>query len=71
MKLKDGDLMTAGDAAKVLGLSTAMVAKMARLARLPAAARTVGGFRLFWSKDVRALEAQRAKARASAASLAR
>jgi excisionase family DNA binding protein len=60
--LKDGDLMTTGDTAKVLGLSAAMVAKLDSQGHLRAL-RTVGGFRLFWKRDVDALAVKRAKAK--------
>jgi len=65
-ELKAGELMTSGDAAKALGLSLTMVVKLERLGRLYAATRTVGGFRLFWSRDVRALARAREKAKAQA-----
>jgi len=59
--LKDGDLMTPADAAKVLGLSPEMITKLANQGRLESV-RTVGGYRLFWATDVRKLRAQRRKA---------
>lgn len=60
MKLKDGDLMTTGDAAAVLGLSVPMVKKLRVQGRLPSV-RAVGGLALYLARDVRALAARRAK----------
>jgi DNA-binding transcriptional MerR regulator len=60
-RLKDGDLMITADAAKVLGVSTEMVTKLANQGRLDPI-RTVGGYRLFWTADVRRLRDQRRKA---------
>ncbi len=59
-----GALMTAVDAARILGLSADMVRLLARAGRLPAAAETVRGIRLFRREDVEALAAERAGVRA-------
>lgn len=59
--LKDGELMTSGDAAKALGVSLPMITKLEGAGRLQTAARTVGGFRLFWTRDVERLAKERAK----------
>ncbi len=61
MRVKDGDILTKGDAAKVLGLSMSMVEKFIAGGVLPVI-RTPSGYRLLWAKDVRALAAKRAKA---------
>lgn len=61
MRLKDGDVMTTGDAAEVLGLSVPMVKKLRYQGRLPAFV-TPGGLALYLASDVRALAAKRAKA---------
>jgi DNA-binding transcriptional MerR regulator len=54
------DLMTAVDAARILGLSADMVRLLARDGRLPAAAETVRGVRLFRREEVETLAAERA-----------
>jgi excisionase family DNA binding protein len=54
------DLMTTGDAARMLGLSTDMVRLLERDGRLPAQ-RTINGFRLFRRGDVEKLVAERAR----------
>src|SRR5262245_14095609 len=54
------ELLSAVDAAKILGLSADMVRLMARDGRLPAAAQTVRGLRLFRRKDVEDLACERA-----------
>lgn len=54
------ELLSAVDAAKVLGLSADMVRLLAREGRLPAAAQTVRGLRLFRRGDVEELAAERA-----------
>lgn len=61
MKLKDGDLLTTGDVAAVLGLSVPMVKKLRKKGQLPAI-RTPSGFCVHLARDVRALAAKRAKA---------
>lgn len=58
------DLLTTADAARLLGLSADMVRLLARDGRLPAAAETVRGVRLFRRDDVDALAAERAGERA-------
>jgi excisionase family DNA binding protein len=55
------DLMTAVDAARILGLSSDMVRLLARQGRLKAAVLTVGGVRLFRRADVDRLAAERAQ----------
>ena len=60
MQLRDGDLLSNGDAAKQLGLSTSMVNKLAVAGRLKAI-RTRGGFKLFLASDIEALAAARSK----------
>jgi DcmR-like sensory protein/helix-turn-helix protein len=57
------ELMTAIDAARILGLSADMVRLLARAGRLRAAAETVRGVRLFRRSDVEALAAERAGVR--------
>lgn len=54
------DLLSAIDAAKILGLSADMVRLLAREARLATAAHTVRGQRLFRRADVEELAAERA-----------
>jgi len=54
------DLMSAVDAAKVLGLSADMVRLLARDGRLPTAAQTIRGVRLFRRSEVEMLAAERA-----------
>jgi excisionase family DNA binding protein len=54
------DLLTAVDAAKILGLSADMVRLLAREGRLPAAAQTTRGLRLFRRSDVEELASERA-----------
>ncbi|HKE14621.1 MAG TPA: response regulator [Kofleriaceae bacterium] len=54
------DLLSAVDAAKVLGVSADMVRVMAREGRLPAAAQTVRGVRLFRRSEVELLASERA-----------
>lgn len=66
-EIRDGDLMTTGDAAKALGVTPGAVAKMDRLGRLRAMSRTAGGLRLFWTREVAALAKERARVRAKAA----
>lgn len=61
-KLKDGDLLTAADAAKVLNLSREMVVLLCNRGRLPCV-RTVGGTRLLWAADVQAEVRRRRKAK--------
>ena len=56
------DLMTTGDAARLLGLSTDMVRLLEREGRLPAQ-RAINGFRLFRRGDVEKLVAERAHRR--------
>ncbi|HVE84989.1 MAG TPA: helix-turn-helix domain-containing protein [Myxococcales bacterium] len=58
------ELLTVGDAARVLGLSTDMVRKLARLGRLPAL-RARNGYHLFHRSDVERLAEERARERAS------
>ena len=55
------DLMTAVDAARILGLSSDMVRLLAREGRLKAAVQTVRGVRLFRRADVERLAAERAQ----------
>lgn len=69
------DLMTTGEAARVLGLSSDMVRWLEREGRLPAE-RTTNGVRLFRRGDVEQLERSRAavtaeRARISAESAGR
>jgi excisionase family DNA binding protein len=54
------NLMTMGEAARVLGLSPDMVRLLERDGRLPAQ-RTTNGFRLFRRGDVEKLAAERAR----------
>jgi hypothetical protein len=58
------DLLTTADAARILGLSPDMVRLLARDRRLPVAAETVRGVRLFRRDAVDALAAERAGERA-------
>ncbi len=58
------DLMTTGEAARVLGLSTDMVRLLERDGRLPSR-RTTNGLRLFRRGEVEKLAAERARAAAS------
>jgi excisionase family DNA binding protein len=55
------DLMTTGEAARVLGVSADMVRWLEREGRLPAQ-RTTNGVRLFRRGDVEKLAAERARA---------
>lgn len=55
------DLMTAVDAARILGLSSDMVRLLAREGRLKAAVQTVRGVRLFRRADVERPAAERAQ----------
>jgi DNA-binding transcriptional MerR regulator len=64
MELKDGELMTRGDAAKTLGVSSVRIPQLEQEGKLKSI-RTVGGFRVFWAKDVEALALIRAKRRAT------
>lgn len=57
------DLMTTGEAARLLGLSPDMVRVLERENRLPAQ-RTTNGVRLFRRRDVERLADERAKAAA-------
>jgi hypothetical protein len=54
------DLLSTADAARILDLSADMVRLLARDGRLPIAAETVRGVRLFRKQDVEALAAERA-----------
>ena len=54
------DLLSAVDAAKILGLSADMVRLLARDGRLPAAAQTTRGVRLFRRSEVEQLASERA-----------
>jgi PAS domain S-box-containing protein len=54
------ELMGAGDAGRILGLSADMVRLLARDGRLPTAVKSVRGVRLFRRADVEALAAERA-----------
>jgi signal transduction histidine kinase len=54
------DLLSAVDAAKILGLSADMVRILAREGRLPAAAQTTRGVRLFRRSEVEQLASERA-----------
>jgi CheY-like chemotaxis protein len=58
--LLDEDLLTPADAAQVLGLSGDMVRLLARSGRLPTAARSVRGARMFRRGEVEQLAAERA-----------
>jgi DNA-binding transcriptional MerR regulator len=60
----DGDLLTPGDAGRILDLSADGVNYQSRVGRLPCI-RTQGGRRLFLRADVERLAAQRAAARAA------
>jgi excisionase family DNA binding protein len=61
MKLKDGDLMVASEVAAALGVSVEMVRKLRRQGTLPAV-RTVGGWCVYRTRDVKALALRRARA---------
>jgi DNA-binding transcriptional MerR regulator len=66
------DLMTAGDAARILGLSADMVRVLARNGRLVAAVRSVSGVRMFRRADIEELaEMRRQKATVSQTTAAR
>lgn len=58
--MQDGELLTVGDAAAVLGLSVQMVRVLNNRGQL-AAVRTAGGYRLFRRDDVEQLARQRAR----------
>lgn len=60
MNLKNGELMSSGDAARALGISIAMVGKIEDKGQL-SSVKTVGGFRLYWTKEVQALVKERVK----------
>ena len=60
---RDGELLTVGDAAALLGLSGEMVRVLHRRGKL-SAQRTAGGYRLFRRGDVERLARERARARA-------
>jgi excisionase family DNA binding protein len=53
-------LLTAADAARILDVVPATVRMMALSGRLPVAAKTEGGIRLFSREDVETLARQRA-----------
>ncbi len=53
--------LSAADAARVLGVTTATVRLMARRGTLPVAAMTEGGIHLFRRADVEVLATQRAE----------
>jgi DNA-binding transcriptional MerR regulator len=55
------DLMSAVDAARILGLSSDMVRLLARDGRLRAAVQTIRGVRLFRRVDVERLAVERAQ----------
>jgi excisionase family DNA binding protein len=59
------NLLSAADAARVLGVTAATVRQMDQRGVLPAAARTEGGIRLFRRTDVEALAAARQQRTAS------
>jgi excisionase family DNA binding protein len=59
------DLMTSGEAARLLALSADMVRWLEREGRLPAQ-RTTNGLRLFRRSDVEALKAERAQGKRGA-----
>lgn len=59
-------LLEANDAGKILGLSPSMVRFLANEGRLPLAAKTTSGRRLFHPKDVAALASKRQRERAKA-----
>lgn len=61
VKLRDGEVMMANEAAKELGLSVESIAKLRREGNLEAV-RTAGGWFIYLTKDVLALKARRAKA---------
>lgn len=54
--------MSPSDAAAALGLSREMVGKLLSQGRLEVAARTVGGVRLLWTTEVKALVEHRRRA---------
>jgi signal transduction histidine kinase len=58
--LPEVDLLSAADAAQLLGLSVDMVRVLARDGRLPTAAKSLRGVRLFRREDVQDLAASRA-----------
>lgn len=58
--------LSAADAARLLGVTTATVRLMARRGDLPVAAKTVGGIHLFKRPDVTALAARRNSPQSSA-----
>lgn len=60
-KPQPDDLMTTGEAGRLLGLSPDMVRWLEREGRLPAQ-RTTNGLRLFRRADVEKLAAERARA---------
>ena len=66
------DLMTAGDAARILGLSPDMVRVLARNGRLVPAVQSVSGVRMFRRADIEKLaEVRRRKAMVPASGAAR
>ena len=56
------DLMTAADAARILGLSADMVRLLARKGRLIPAVQSVRGLRMFRRADIEALAEERRRA---------
>ncbi len=63
-------LMTAGDAAKTLGLAPTSVRLFMQTGKLRVAATTVGGIKLVTEHDVMRLARQRAERRSGVAQLA-
>ncbi len=59
MTTATGELLTTGDAARVLGVSPDSIRVYERIGLLPAT-RTAGGVRLFTREDVEELAAKRA-----------
>lgn len=62
--MKDTPLyLTAMDASRILDIGAAQVRDLAKRGKIPVAARTVGGIRLFRREDILALVKQRRRER--------
>jgi len=60
LRIRDGEILSRGDALKVLGFSATLLDRLVRSGELPVI-RTPSGYRLFLLSDVRALAAKRAR----------
>ena len=63
MQAQVNSLMATADAARIIGVTPAMVRIYANTGKLPIAERTPGGIRLFRRRDVEAFRRQREERR--------